>query len=107
MFQDWTPIVFSSKRTTSTTSLTSSSSRPKNFENTRENKLANETDVPVLNSIDSETKNKIISMRNAKGLTQAQLAQKLNVDKSVIVSYESGKAIPNKNFIQKIYRVLA
>lgn len=102
MFQDWTPIVFSSKRT-----LTSTSNRPNNFENTRENKLANETDVPVLNFIESETKNKIISMRNAKGLTQAQLAQKLNVDKSVIASYESGKAIPNKNFIQKIYRVLA
>jgi ribosome-binding protein aMBF1 (putative translation factor) len=98
-FQDWNPVVFYKVGGTNGHSV--------KRENSPTRKLQNETDVPVLNYIDSETKNKIISMRNAKGYTQAQLAQKLNVDKSVIASYESGKVIPNKNFIQRIYKVLA
>ncbi len=99
-FQDWKTFVFTKYKVGGTDGRSVR-------ENSPTRKLQNETDVPVLNYIDSETKNKIISMRNAKGYTQAQLAQKLNVDKSVIASYESGKVIPNKNFIQRIYKVLA
>ena len=33
--------------------------------------------------------------RNAKGLTQKQLATQLNMQPQIINEYESGKAIPN------------
>jgi ribosome-binding protein aMBF1 (putative translation factor) len=33
--------------------------------------------------------------RQAKGWTQAEVAQKMNVKASIITDYESGKAIPN------------
>ncbi|OXB70281.1 UNVERIFIED_CONTAM: hypothetical protein H355_009225 [Colinus virginianus] len=44
--------------------------------------------------------------RMAKKLTQAQLAQAINEKTSVIVEYESGKAIPNGAVVQKLNREL-
>jgi putative transcription factor len=37
----------------------------------------------------------MMKARQAKNLTQAQLAQKMNVKPSVITDYEAGKVIPN------------
>eukprot|EP01006_Ploeotia_vitrea_P039451 TRINITY_DN66350_c7_g1_i1.p1 TRINITY_DN66350_c7_g1~~TRINITY_DN66350_c7_g1_i1.p1 ORF type:complete len:141 (-),score=71.74 TRINITY_DN66350_c7_g1_i1:49-471(-) len=48
----------------------------------------------------------LMKARQAKKLTQAQLAQKLNVKQTVINEYESGKAIPNGQIINKLNRVL-
>jgi putative transcription factor len=44
--------------------------------------------------------------RQAKGWTQAELAQKCNVKTSVITDYESGKAIPQPGFISQLNRIL-
>tara|TARA_Y100000590_G_C15472636_1_gene920801 strand:- start:588 stop:920 length:333 start_codon:yes stop_codon:yes gene_type:complete len=44
--------------------------------------------------------------RNAKGLTQKQLAQKINVKPAIINDYETGKAIPNPAILNKIKRTL-
>lgn len=44
--------------------------------------------------------------RQAKNLTQAQLAQKLNLQSSIITSYENGKAIPDGQIISKLNREL-
>ena len=51
-------------------------------------------------------KQAMIKARNAKGLTQKQLAQQLNMQPQVINEYESGKAIPNNAVIAKIERAL-
>ena len=48
----------------------------------------------------------ITQARNAKGLTQKQLATQLNMQPQVINEYESGKAIPNNQVIAKIERAL-
>ena len=48
----------------------------------------------------------ITQARNAKGLTQKQLATQLNMQPQVINEYESGKAIPNNQIIAKIERAL-
>jgi ribosome-binding protein aMBF1 (putative translation factor) len=101
-FQDWEPIVFNKHADANLPKY-----KKPNRENSPTRKLLNETDVPVLNYIDSETKNKIITMRNKKGLTQVQLAQKLSVAPNVIAGYESGKVIPNKQFVQRIFKALA
>jgi len=44
--------------------------------------------------------------RTAKKMTQAQLAQAVNVKQSVINEYESGKAIPDPALISKLNRAL-
>ncbi len=50
--------------------------------------------------------NQIKNNRNSKGLTQKELAHKINIKPSVINDYESGKAIPNPAIINKLKRVL-
>eukprot|EP00941_MAST-03F_sp_MAST-3F-sp1_P002301 g2301.t1 len=45
---------------------------------------------------------KIQQARNQAGLTQKQLAQKLNCKASIIQSYETGKGIPVGRIIQQI-----
>jgi ribosome-binding protein aMBF1 (putative translation factor) len=44
--------------------------------------------------------------RTTKGLTQKELALKVNVTPTVIQSYESGKVIPNGELINKFNRIL-
>ena len=44
--------------------------------------------------------------RNAKGLTQKELAQKIAVKETIVKSYESGKAVPENHIIQKIEKAL-
>lgn len=44
--------------------------------------------------------------RTAAGLSQADLARRVNEKQSVINEYESGKAIPNPQIITKIERAL-
>ena len=44
--------------------------------------------------------------RLAKGFTQKELAQKINVRPVIINDYETGKAIPNSAILNKIKRIL-
>lgn len=44
--------------------------------------------------------------RVAKSLTQAQLAQQLNVKPAIINEYEQGKGIPDNTVISKLDRIL-
>eukprot|EP00656_Telonema_subtile_P035616 TRINITY_DN3958_c0_g1_i1.p2 TRINITY_DN3958_c0_g1~~TRINITY_DN3958_c0_g1_i1.p2 ORF type:complete len:116 (-),score=40.04 TRINITY_DN3958_c0_g1_i1:221-568(-) len=44
--------------------------------------------------------------RCVKTLTQAQLANKINVAPKVVQEYESGKAVPNQQIISKLSRAL-
>uniref|UniRef100_A0A7S3F1H1 HTH cro/C1-type domain-containing protein n=1 Tax=Haptolina ericina TaxID=156174 RepID=A0A7S3F1H1_9EUKA len=69
-------------------------------------KLENETDELKHATVSTDLKQAIIKARNAKGLTQKQLAQQLNMQPQVINEYEAGKAIPNNAIIAKIERAL-
>ncbi len=53
-----------------------------------------------------ELRKQIQSARIAKKLSQAQLAQQINEKPNVIQGYESGKAIPTTQVLQKLRRVL-
>lgn len=44
--------------------------------------------------------------RQAKGLTQKELAQKINEKQQVINEYESGRAIPNNQVMGKLERAI-
>ena len=56
--------------------------------------------------IDQNLKTAIQKARVANKMSQKQLAQKLNVLPQDIANYESGKAIPNNQFIARIERAL-
>lgn len=59
-----------------------------------------------IKKVNTNFSNKIRQNRSSKGLTQKELAQKINVKPSVINDYESGKAIPNPTIINKLNRIL-
>merc|ERR1712146_350925 len=48
----------------------------------------------------------LIQARQAKGINQKQLAQRLNEKPSVVQQYEQGKAVPNPQVISKMEREL-
>jgi len=57
-------------------------------------------------TVSSNMKKQILEARLAKGWTQAQLGQQINEKPQIIQQYESGKAIPNPQVINKLSRVL-
>jgi len=68
--------------------------------------LENETEELKHATVSKDLRVAIAQARNAKGLTQKQLATQLNMQPQVINEYESGKAIPNNQIIAKIERAL-
>lgn len=49
---------------------------------------------------------KIRELRVREGLTQAQLAKKMNVDQSAVSLWESGKTAPMRKLHKKLAKVL-
>jgi len=68
--------------------------------------LKNETEELKHASVSKDLRLAITQARNAKGLTQKQLATQLNMQPQVINEYESGKAIPNQQILSKLERIL-
>ena len=56
--------------------------------------------------VGSGLRSAIARARTAKGMTQKQLASALNVRVTMIADYETGKAIPNPQFIVRLERKL-
>ncbi|KAJ0964899.1 hypothetical protein J5N97_026037 [Dioscorea zingiberensis] len=69
-------------------------------------KLEEETENLSHDRVPSELKKNIMQARMNKKYTQGQLAQLINEKPQVIQEYESGKAIPNQQLINKLERVL-
>ena len=51
-------------------------------------------------------RSKLKELREAKGLTQAQLADAMGVDQAVISRWESGKVSPNAENLAKLKELL-
>jgi putative transcription factor len=66
------------------------------------------TDIDTFKNkkIDEKFSVKIRNARNSKKMSQKELAQRINVKPGVINDYESGKALPNPNTINKIKKTL-
>jgi len=77
-----------------------------NPEGTVEFRILDSEDPPPPTQVSFDLKIKIQKARVAKKMTQKQLAQKINVTSSVISSYESGKAFPDKSTLRKISNAL-
>ena len=105
--QDWTPILVNTK---SKPSKGASNQPTKNLSNSQlqENKLLKQADNDELShtKISADIRKQIQQKRSALGLTQKQLAQKVNFPVSIINEIETGKAIYNPQQINKLKRFL-
>jgi putative transcription factor len=69
-------------------------------------KKIEESDELKLNKVDKSLSKAIQQARQAKNMTQKDLATKINEKPQVVGEYESGKAVPNGQIIVKMERVL-
>ena len=99
--QDWNPVVIHGK----TTGAKAAASRP-HHEVTKEQKL-DRTELGTHEKVSISLAKTIQQARIGKGFkTQKDLANAIGVPANVINSYESGKAIPDNQILQKLRRVL-
>jgi len=102
--QDWEPVIVRKRSTTNATrSSTKQRHNPLGAALFRELDSDNPTAPKKVNHA---TATSIQKARNAKGLTQKQLASRINVPASTINDYESGRAIPDRCLLNKIGRTL-
>lgn len=64
------------------------------------------TEIGTYNKVTKETANAIIKGRSQKKMSQKELAQAINEKPEVVASYESKRAMPNIQIINKMERVL-
>jgi putative transcription factor len=69
-------------------------------------KLDQETEELKHEKLDLQVGKVIQQARNAKGLTQVELARQINEKQQIINEYEQAKAIPNQQILGKLERVL-
>jgi putative transcription factor len=69
-------------------------------------KIDKEEDTFVLPKVSLSMGKKIAQLRCEKKLTQKELAFKLSLNIKIIQDYESSKAIPNPNIINKLESIL-
>ena len=113
MEQDWTPVTFKKKKTKTVkkglpgSKTINSNKRPNNNKNPTNYKEDEDGCVVIKKILPKNFGQKMAAARAAKGLSQKQLAQKLNCKPSEIQAYEQNKAPnPNKAFARRIERAV-
>lgn len=77
------------------------------YEKTKETKIMEDDENLSHDRVSQNLGKDIQNARIAKGYkTQKEFAQALNVKPDIVNSYESGKAIPDNNILQKMRRLL-
>jgi DNA-binding transcriptional regulator YiaG len=108
--QDWTPVVLSGKKPIShkpaKIEIQDRSAQQARQEAIQIAKVENETENFHVQRIPMALSQEILRARCAQKLSQKELAQRMNLQASVITSYENGTAIPNHQILQKISRTL-
>lgn len=95
-YQDWKPVILRKN------------TKPKQTHTSRPSKK-NDLDDPDYVSkkkVSHKLKMQIQHARQAKKLTQKELANKCNIPLNIVRDYENGKAIPNAQHLNKMRRVL-
>lgn len=69
-------------------------------------KVADDTETFKVPTVNSSVSKAIQAGRQAKGLTQKDLATKISEKPQVVQEYEAGKAIPSQQILGKLERVL-
>ena len=95
--QDWKPVVF--KKNIKPVHVDRKAKTVQKIEDDSNDDFSHQK-IPL------ELKLSIQQARNARKMTQKQLATQMNLPVSMIINYENGKAIPNNRFIANLERVL-
>ncbi|ARF09707.1 helix-turn-helix protein [Indivirus ILV1] len=111
--QDWTPIIIGRKEKKSSNTNTSTivnsthlnqQKKPVTHATKIEQKMEEGTfDLP---KVTHNLQQQIQQARQSKNWTQKQLAQACNITESVVKNYESGKAVPAQQDLDKMSRAL-
>ena len=107
--QDWTPVVFNKKggeKEKEKFSPPSSSSSSSSLSNVGVYKGASDDDVKKTKYVSKNTSQAIMSARSEKNMKQKELAQKCNMDVSIINEIERGTCVYNAAHVNKIQSVL-
>lgn len=78
----------------------------KNKDKVKERNINDDDDIPKVITINTDLSTKIRKLRVEKGLSQKDLAQKINEKIDVIKNIEAGTAIYNSHILSKIRRIL-
>lgn len=112
--QDWDPVVFKKKAPRSANEAKSrgvkvakerTTTKNEAYKNTLSARKVENEEV-VIKKIDFNLSKLIQKARFDSKISQKTLAEKLNLQVSVIQGYESGKVIPNKNLLYKMGKIL-
>ena len=103
--QDWTPVVFK-KKSGITTKPALGSGTGSSLENVGVYAAASDDDAKKTKYVVKSTSDAIRTARCEKKLTQKELAQKCNMDASIISEIERGGCVYNPAHINKIQSVL-
>lgn len=107
--QDWTPVVFNKKsndKDKNEKKTIPSSSSSSSLSNVGIYKAASDDDVKKTKYVSKNTSQAIMSARSEKKMTQKELAQKCNMDVSIINEIERGTCVYNASHVNKIQSVL-
>ena len=99
-FQDWEPVVIRSNNAKKAQQSQQAQQTAKPMGNKEFQRLENE-DIPKLNKITREQSQAISTARNAQGLSQKMLAQKLRIPETTIKEYENCSVA---NFSPPLYK---
>lgn len=100
--QDWTPVVIRNAN-----AAKNAKKQKQNAPGTKEYQKLIQPEIEKLDKITPELQNKLRNARNAKGLTQPDLARLLNIPVSIIRDYENGTIAKfEKTFYNKLMRRL-
>lgn len=107
--QDWTTVVFNKKsndKNEKGTTAPSAPSAPSSLSNVGIYKAASDDDMKKTKYVSKNTSQAIMSARSEKKMTQKELAQKCNMDVSIINEIERGTCVYNATHVNKIQSVL-
>ena len=104
--QDWTPVVFKKKSDDNKKGCEKEKSSSSSLSNVGVYKAASDDDVKKTKYVSKNTSQAIMSARAEKKMTQKELAQKCNMDVSIINEIERGACVYNASHVNKIQSVL-
>lgn len=104
--QDWTPVVFKKKSKDEKDKLSNSTPPTSSLSNVGIYKAAGDDDMKKTKYVSKNTSQAIMNARSEKKMTQKELAQKCNMDVSIINEIERGACVYNPTHVNKIQSVL-
>eukprot|EP01108_Squamamoeba_japonica_P004388 TRINITY_DN346_c0_g1_i1.p2 TRINITY_DN346_c0_g1~~TRINITY_DN346_c0_g1_i1.p2 ORF type:complete len:143 (-),score=43.32 TRINITY_DN346_c0_g1_i1:33-461(-) len=121
-YQDWKEVVFTKKKTGSQKSAASLNDAKRSGDTLAVKKFAAGSnkqkvggdvrrldaaeEAEKLPTISRDLRIRIQQARAAKGMTQKELATKINLKATIVQSYENGKAVPSNDVLNKMERAL-